>query len=101
MTDRMKEYRKRQNDKGLVQLRLWVLKEDESFFKFMSKMLNPNKQELFEKERFGRQATHRQIKLAENIARGLRIEPPGHLYPYHISLCGWIWAHMSKNKDRE
>ena len=43
MTERMKEYRKRQVEKGLIQLRLWVAKEDEEFFKFMSKMVNPNK----------------------------------------------------------
>lgn len=92
----MKEYRKRQVDKGLVQLRLWVTKEEEPFFKFMSKMLNLNKQELFEKERFGRQATDRQIKFAEEIAKRLIIDPPAHLYPHHISLCGWIWANMSK-----
>jgi len=96
MTDRMKEYRKRQVDKGLVQLRLWVTKEEEPFFKFMSKMLNPNKQELVEQERFGRQATNKQIKFAEEIAKRLTIDPPRHLYLHHISLCGWIWANMSK-----
>lgn len=96
MTDRMKEYRKRQVDKGLVQLRLWVTKEDETFFKFMSKILNPNKQEIFEKKRFGRQATEKQIHFAEEIAKRLVIDPPRHLYPHHISLCGWIWAHMSQ-----
>ena len=96
MTERMKEYRKRQVDKGLVQLRLWVTQEDESFFKFMSKILNPNKQELFEKERFGRQSTQKQIDFAEEIAKRIKIDPPRHLYSHHISLCGWIWAHMSK-----
>ncbi len=96
MTDRMKEYRKRQVDKGLVQLRLWVTKEDEEFFKFMSKMVNKNKQEIIEKERFGRQATERQIKFAEEIAKKLTMDPPRHLYLHHISLCGWIWANMSK-----
>ncbi len=92
----MREYRKRQIEKGFVQVRLWVAKEDEEFFKFMSKMVNPNKQELIEKNRFGRQATERQIKLAEEIATRLTIDPPRHLYPHHISLCGWIWANMSK-----
>jgi hypothetical protein len=29
MTERMKEYRRRQSEKGLIQLRLWVAKEDE------------------------------------------------------------------------
>ncbi len=54
MTERMKEYRKRQVEKGLVQVRLWVTKEDEEFFKFMSKMVNPNKQNEVEQKRFGR-----------------------------------------------
>lgn len=96
MTERMKEYRKRQVEKGLVQVRLWVTKEDEEFFKFMSKMVNPNQKNKVEKKRFGRQATQRQINLAEEIAERLAINPPKHLYPHHISLCGWIWAHMSK-----
>lgn len=96
MTERMKEYRKRQAEKGLIHVRLWVAKEDEEFFKFMSKMVNPNKQELIEKKRFGRQATARQINLAEEIAKRLKVDPPRHLYPHHISLCGWIWANMSK-----
>ena len=96
MTERMKEYRKRQVEKGLVQVRLWVTKEDEEFFKFMSKMVNPNKQNEVEQKRFGRQATERQINFAEEIAKRLNIDPPRHLYPYHISLCGWTWANMSK-----
>ena len=96
MTDRMKEYRKRQAEKGLVQIRLCVTKEDEEFFKFMSKMVNPSKQNEFEQKRFGRQATIRQIKFAEEIAKRLNIDPPRHLYSYHISLCGWTWANMSK-----
>ena len=96
MTDRMKEYRKRQVEKGLVQLRLWVTREDEEFFKFMSKMVNPSRQNEVEQKRFGRQATIRQINFAEEIAKRLKIDPPRHLYPYHISLCGWTWANMSK-----
>ena len=96
MSERMKKYREGQSEKGLVQIRLWVKKEDEEFFKFMSKMVNPNKQEPTQKERFGRQATPHQINLAEEIAERLAIKPPKHLYPHHISLCGWIWAHMSK-----
>jgi hypothetical protein len=96
MTERMKEYRKRQTEKGLVHVRLWVTKEDEAFFKFMSKMVNPNKQNEIEQKRFGRQATQRQINFAEEIAKRLKIDPPRHLYPYHISLCGWIWANISK-----
>ena len=101
MTERMKEYRKRQVEKGLVQVRLWVAREDEEFFKFMSKMVNPNKQNKVEQKRFGRQATQQQIRNAEIIAKRLNIKPPTHLYSYHISLCGWIWAHMSKNKTGE
>ena len=62
----------------------------------MSKMVNPNKQELIEKKRFGRQSTERQIKLAEKIATRLTIDPPRHLCLHHISLCGRIWANMSK-----
>jgi hypothetical protein len=63
----------------------------------MSKMVSPNKKELVEQERFGRKATQQQIKHAEMIANRLSIDPPIHLYSHHISLCGWIWAHMSKN----
>jgi hypothetical protein len=98
MSERMKKYRERQLEKGLVQIRLWVKKEDEEFFKFMSKMVNPNKREPQKKERFGRQATPHQIKLAEEIAERLSIKTPKHLYLHHISLCGWIWANMSKHK---
>jgi hypothetical protein len=95
----MKECRSRQSEKGLVQLRLWVAKEDEEFFKCMSKMVSPNKKELVEQELFSRKATQQQIKHAEMIAKRLSIDTPIHLYSHHISLCGWIWAHMSKNRN--
>ena len=94
MTERMQIYRDRQSKKGLVQIRLWIEKDEEEFFKFLAKMNRPSRKLNQPKERYGRQATQQQIDRAEDIANRLNVSPPKHLYPHHISLCGWIWANM-------
>ena len=94
MTDRMMFFRLRQKEKGLVQLRLWVNKEDEEFFKYLAKQSRPQK-EVVQKERFGRPASPAQIDFAKEIAELKNLKEPKHLYNYHISLCGWIWANRS------
>lgn len=94
MTDRMMFFRFRQKEKGLIQLRLWVNKEDEEFFKYLAKQSRPQK-EVAQKERFGRPASQAQIDLAKEIAELKNLKEPRHLYNHHISLCGWIWANRS------
>jgi hypothetical protein len=94
MTERMENFRLRQEKKGLIQVRLWVKKEDEEFFKYLSKHSRP-KRELIEKKRFGRSASQRQIDHAKEIAEIKNLKEPKHLYNHHISLCGWIWAHRN------
>ena len=96
MTERMQNYRDRQSKKGLVQIRLWIEKDEEEFFKFLAKMNRPSQKLNQPKERYGRQATQQQIDRAEDIANRLNVSPPKHLYPHHISLCGWIWANISR-----
>ena len=96
MTERMQIYRDRQSKKGLVQIRLWIEKDEEEFFKFLAKMNRPSRKLNQPKERYGRQATQQQIDRAEDIANRLNVSPPKHLYPHHISLCGWIWANISR-----
>ena len=66
MTDRMMLFRLKQKEKGLVQLRLWISKEDEEFFKYLAKQSRPQK-EVVQKERFGRPASQAQIDFAKEI----------------------------------
>lgn len=91
MTERMENFRLRQKQKGLVQVRLWVDEGDVDFFKYLSKESRPERQKV-EKKRFGRQASQRQINLAREIAEIKKLDEPKHLYGHHISLCGWIWS---------
>ena len=37
MTERMQAYRERMEEKGLVQVRIWVEKQDVEFFKYIAK----------------------------------------------------------------
>ena len=94
MTERMQAYRKRMEDKGLVQVRIWVEKQDEEFVKFIAKFCREEKEERKKtpKKRFGRPANERQIEFAKAIALANNVPEPEHLYDYHISLCGWIWG---------
>ena len=89
-------FRLRQKEKGLVQLRLWVNKEDEEFFKYLAKQSRPQKKvKRLEKERFGLPASQAQIDLAKEIAELKNLKEPKYLYNHHISLCGWIWVNCS------
>ncbi len=92
MTERMKNFRLRQEQKGLVQVRLWIDKNDTDFFKYLSKESRPERKKKTEKQRFGRPASQKQIDLAVEIAEEKSMKEPKHLYNHHISLCGWIWA---------
>jgi hypothetical protein len=95
MTERMQEYRKRMEEKGLVQVRLWIEKEDEGFVKYLAKFCREVREKK-ERKRFGRRATDRQIKFAKAIALANNISEPDHLYDYHISLAGWTWSYRGK-----
>ncbi len=79
MTDRMMFFRLRQKEKGLVQLRLWVNKEDEEFFKYLAKQSRPQR-EVVEKKRFGRPASQAQTDFAKEIAEIKNLKEPKHLY---------------------
>ena len=94
MTERMKAYRKRMEDKGLVQVRVWVEKQDEEFVKFIAKFCREEREERERtpKKRFGRRAKDHQIEVAKKIALANNIPEPEHLYDYHISLGAWIWG---------
>ena len=91
MTNRMMLFRSKQEQKGLVQIRLWVNKDDENFFKYLAKQSRPQT-EIIEKKRFGHAATQHQINKAKAIAEAKNLKEPKHLYSYHISLNAWIWA---------
>lgn len=95
MTERMQSYRKRMEEKGLVQVRIWVEKQDEKFVKFIAKFCRGELKQPKEKERFGRRASNSQIMFAKQIAQANGIPEPEHLYDYHISLCAWIWRYRS------
>ena len=91
MTERMKLYRKNMEAKGLVQIRVWIEKEDEEFIKFIAKFCR--KERLEEKKRYGRPANPFQIRIAKSLSGAKNIPEPKHLYDYHISLAGWIWRY--------
>jgi hypothetical protein len=95
MTERMQDYRRRMDEKGLVQVRVWVEKQDEEFIKFIAKFCR-NEREKKEKPRFGRPARPYQIQIAKDIASANNLPEPKHLYDYHISLASWIWGRKSR-----
>jgi hypothetical protein len=39
MTERMQDYRDRMDEKGLVQVRIWVEEQDEDFIKYIANAL--------------------------------------------------------------
>lgn len=92
MTERMQEYRKRMEEKGHVQVRIWVEKQDEDFVKYIAKFCREVRGKK-EKERFGRRASDRQIKFAKAMASSNNIPEPEHLYDHHISLSAWTWRY--------
>lgn len=91
MSERMQEYRRRMREKGLVQVRVWVERQDEEFVKFIAKFCRAERKERKEKERFGRPASERQIEMAKLFALENDVPEPKHLYNHHISLAAWIW----------
>ena len=98
MTERMQKYRDRMKEKGLVQVRVWVEKQDEEFVKYLAKFCREGRVKK-EKKRFGRQATNQQIKFAKAIAASNNIPEPDHLYGHHISLAAWTWRYRSGRSD--
>ena len=98
MTERMQKYRDRMKEKGLVQVRIWVEKQDEEFVKHLAKFCREVREKK-EKKRFGRRATDRQIKFAKAIAASNNISEPNHLYDHHISLAAWTWRYRSGRSD--
>lgn len=103
MTQRMQDYRERMQQKGLVQVRVWVEKQDEEFVKFIAKFCRGEQKEKKQKPRYGRPATEQQITLAKKFATANDVPEPKHLYDYHISLAAWIWrlggGGFKDNKD--
>ena len=95
MTERMQDYRRRMEQNGLVQVRVWVEKQDEEFIKFVAKFCR-DEREKKEKPRFGRPAHPHQIQIAKAIASANNLPEPKHLYDYHISLARWIWGYKSR-----
>jgi hypothetical protein len=91
MTERMQEYRKRMDEKGLVQVRVWVDKKDEEFVKYIAKFCREEREKEKVKERYGRPANHHQIRIAKAIASARNLPEPEHLYDYHVSLAAWMW----------
>lgn len=97
MTERMELYRQRMKEKGLVHVRVWVPEEHGDFIKYMASQCRPQGVEPQIKGRYGRAATLAQIRLAKSLATIHGKKPPEHLYDYHISLAGWMWAHGGKS----
>jgi len=95
MTERMQSYRKRMEEKGLVQVRVWVEKQDEKFVKFIAKFCRGKLKQPKEKERFGRRASDAQIRFVKKLAKAKGIPEPEHLYDYHISLSAWTWRYRN------
>ena len=95
MTERMQAYRQRMSEKGLIQVRIWVEKQDEEFIKFVGKFCREERQKKI-KKRFGRAASDRQIMLAKQVATTNSVPEPEHLYDYHISLAAWIWRYKGR-----
>jgi hypothetical protein len=98
MTERMQEYRKRMEEKGLIQVRIWIEKQDEGFVKHLAKFCRDGREKK-EKKRFGRRASDRQIRFAKSVASANNIPEPDHLYDYHISLTAWTWRYRSGKQD--
>ena len=94
MTERMQNYRDRMSEKGLVQVRVWVEKQDEEFVKYLAKFCREVRETKSQK-RYGRRATERQIRFAQNLAKSKNVPEPQHLYDHHISLAAWTWRHGS------
>jgi hypothetical protein len=95
MTERMQEYRKRMEEKGLVQVRIWVEKQDAEFVKYIAKFCREVREKK-EKKRYGRLASKQQIDFAKVLAKSKNVPEPDHLYGHHISLAGWTWSCRGK-----
>ena len=91
----MQEYRKRMEEKGLVQVRVWVEKQDVEFVKYISKFCREVREKK-EKKRYGRQASKQQIDFAKALSKSKNVPEPDHLYGHHISLAGWTWSFRGK-----
>lgn len=76
-------------EKGLVQVRIWVEKQDEGFIKYISKFCRDDR----EKKRVWHRTSDHQIKFAKAIASAKNISEPDHLYDYHINLAAWTWCY--------
>ena len=95
MTERMQEYRRRMEEKGLVQVRVWVEKQDVEFVKYIAKFCREVREKK-EKKRYGRRASKQQIDFAKVLAKSKNVPEPDHLYNHHISLSGWTWSCRGK-----
>jgi hypothetical protein len=95
MTERMQDYRRRMEEKGLVQVRMWVEKQDVEFVKYIAKFCREVREKK-EKKRYGRRASKQQIDFAKALAKSKNVPEPDHLYGHHISLAGWTWSCKGK-----
>ena len=99
---RMKCYRKAQKEKGLVQIRIWVKKNDADFIKKLASgfFRDPTQKRLFEKKGRGSPAKEHQIQMTENVARKAGKNPPQHLYRHQLSLSKWIFDKLAELKEK-
>ena len=102
MTERMQSYRQRMEEKGFIQVRMWIEKQDEEFVKFVAKFCRDRSKppkESKEKKRFGRRASDEQIRFVKKLAKAKGLPEPEHLYDYHISLSAWTWRYKDPSRS--
>lgn len=99
---RTKKYRKAQKEKGMVEIRMWVKKNDAEFIKKLAAgfFRDPSQKRLFEKKGRGSPAKEHQIQMAEKVARRAGKNPPQHLYGHQLSLSKWIFDKLAELKDK-
>ena len=100
---RTKRYRKAQKEKGMVQIRVWVKRNDADFIKKLATgfFRDPGQKRLFEKKGRGGPAKEHQIQMAEKVARRAGKNPPQHLYGHQLSLSKWIYDKLADLKGRK
>jgi len=100
---RSKRYRKTQKDRGFVEIRIWVKKDDAGFIKKLATgfFRDPGQKKIFEAKGRGAPAKLYQIQMAERVARSVGKNPPEHLYKHQLSLSKWIFNRLSALKAKK
>jgi len=99
---RTKRYRKAQKQKGIVEIRIWVKKDDAGFIKKLATgfFRDPGQKKIFEAKGRGAPAKLYQIQMAERVARSVGKHPPEHLYKHQLSLSKWIFDRLAARKNK-